>query len=91
MKKKLIFVELNEINFDLVEKYLKDTNFEFFNKNFFKELRNTFSEDNYDNLEPWIQWVSVHTGMDAKGHKIFRLGDINNQKLDQIYQDFFHL
>ena len=35
MKKKLIFVELNEINFDLVEKYLKDTNFEFFNKNFF--------------------------------------------------------
>tara|TARA_Y100000816_G_C26089932_1_gene575831 strand:- start:199 stop:1491 length:1293 start_codon:yes stop_codon:yes gene_type:complete len=86
MKKKLIFVELNEINFDLVEKYLKDTNFEFFNKNFFKELRNTFSEDNYDNLEPWIQWVSVHTGMDAKGHKIFRLGDINNQKLDQIFE-----
>ena len=24
--------------------------------------------------------------MDAKGHKIFRLGDINNQKLDQIFE-----
>ena len=29
-------------------------------------------------LEPWIQWVSIHTGLDAHNHKIFRLGEINN-------------
>lgn len=86
MKKKLIFIELNEINFDLVEKYSKDKKFKFFNKSFFQKLRNTFSEKNYDNLEPWIQWVSVHTGLDAEGHKIFRLGDINKNNLNQIFE-----
>ena len=47
MKKKLIFIELNEINFDLVIKYSKEKNFKFFNEGFFKELRSTFSEKDY--------------------------------------------
>ena len=88
MKKKLIFLELNEINFDLVEKYSKDSKFKFFNKHFFKQLRSTFSEKNNSNLEPWIQWVSVHTGLDAEGHKIFRLGDIvENKHIPQIFEE----
>lgn len=86
MKKKLIFLELNEINFDLVEKYSKDNKFQFFNNFFFKQLRNTFSEKNHSNLEPWIQWVSVHTGLDAERHKIFRLGDVNKNNPNQIFE-----
>ena len=86
MKKKLIFIELNEINFDLVTKYSKEKNFKFFNENFFKELRSTFSEKDSNNLEPWIQWVSVHTGLDAASHRIFRLGDIKNSDCEQIFE-----
>ena len=26
------------------------------------------------NLDPWVQWVSVHTGKLSKNHKIYRLG-----------------
>ena len=86
MKKKLILIELNEINFDILKKYSNLKNFKFFNKEFFKNLKTTSSESIYENLEPWIQWVSVHTGLSASEHKIFRLGDISNSNLKQIFE-----
>ena len=82
MSLKLLLIQLNEINFDLVSKYLSASK-----KNKFKNLKiiennfkffNTYAEDEYENLEPWIQWVSVYLGKDLSGHKIFRLGDIVN-------------
>ena len=84
-KKKLLLIELNEINFDIVKKYNLKFNFKFFNKSFFSQLKKTKSEDDYDLLEPWIQWVSIHTGKSAKEHKIFRLGDIKNFSHEQIF------
>ena len=85
-KKKLLLIELNEINFDIVKKYNLKFNFKFFNKSFFSQLKKTKSEDDYDLLEPWIQWVSIHTGKSAKEHKIFRLGDIKNFSHEQIFE-----
>ena len=82
MSLKLLFIQLNEINFDIVDKYLLASN-----KSKFKNFRilkdnfnsfNTYAEDKYENLEPWIQWVSVNLGKDFNQHKIFRLGDIVN-------------
>ena len=82
MSLKLLLIQLNEINFDLVDRYLLASK-----KNKFTNLRsikktykffNTFAESEYKNLEPWIQWVSIHIGKDFNQHKIFRLGDIVN-------------
>lgn len=84
--KNLIFIELNELNFDIVKKYSKKYNFKFFNKDFFLKLKITHSENKYENLEPWIQWVSVHTGKSAKDHGIKRLGDIKHENSDQIFE-----
>ena len=72
-ERKLILIELNEINFDIVKKYISNTklkNFSFIINNNFKT---TTAEKEYSKLEPWIQWVSVHTGMDADEHKILGL------------------
>mgnify|MGYP001286082168 CR=1 FL=1 len=87
-KKSLVLVELNEINFNFVEKYCKK-----YKKNFFslrKLLASSFvktkSEEEYQNLEPWIQWVSAHTGKKFNDHKVFRLGDIVNKKTTQIFE-----
>ena len=82
MKIKLLLIQLNEINFDLVDKYLLSSK----KKNFLniKNLKdnfrsfNTYGEDKYEYLEPWIQWVSVYLGKKFDNHKIFRLGDIVN-------------
>ena len=71
-KKKLIFIQLNEINFELLKNYSNKYNFKFFNSQFLEKLVNTKSENEYSLLEPWIQWVSIYTGLEAKKHKIFR-------------------
>lgn len=84
-KKKLIFIQLNEINFELLKNYSNKYNFKFFNSQFLKKLVNTKSENEYNLLEPWIQWVSIYTGLEAKEHKIFRLGDGENSNHIQFY------
>ena len=80
MNLKLILIQLNEINFDLVDKYLSmSKNNKFINLRSIKdnfESFNTYAEDEYENLEPWIQWASVYLGQNFNQHKIFRLGDI---------------
>ena len=89
MKKK-IFIQLNEINFEIVNKYLK--NYKLKIKNFHKitstfKSFETYGEESYHELEPWIQWVSVFTGKKYAEHKIFRLGDIvNNKDVNQIFE-----
>lgn len=58
MNLKLLLIQLNEINFDLVDRYLsvskknKLTNLRFL-KNRYKFFH-TFAESEYKNLEPWI-------------------------------------
>ena len=88
-KKPLILLELNEINFNFVEKYLikhKKTlpNFTKLLSQYKKIL--TKSETEYHLLEPWIQWVSAHTNLEFSEHKIFRLGDIVESKYAQIFE-----
>jgi hypothetical protein len=86
--KKLILIELNEINFDIVEKYLS------LSHAIFPNLRKliliggirTKSEIEYQNLEPWIQWASVHTCKTYSEHEIFRLGDIVGSSVPQIFE-----
>jgi hypothetical protein len=89
MSLKLILIQLNEINFDLVNKYIlaskKFNNFRVIKDNY--KSFNTYAENNYKNLEPWIQWVSVNLGKNFKEHNIFRLGDIVNfTKEKQIFE-----
>ena len=86
--KKLLLIEMNEINFSLVREYiaLYPDRFASFTK--LMELPNitTHSEAEYHLLEPWIQWPSVHTAMPFDNHEIYRLGDIIHSKKDQIFE-----
>jgi hypothetical protein len=87
-KRRLLLVELNEINFDLVRLYIDryPGRFKFFNSCLSK-LLTTSSEDDYQNLEPWIQWPSVHTGKVFNEHGVFRLGDIVHSNQPQIFEE----
>ena len=76
---------MNEINFDELKKYSKIYKFKYFNEDFFNKLITTQSEDNYELLEPWIQWPSVYTGLKAKDHNIFRLGDGEKEEFITFY------
>ena len=86
--KRLILLELNEINFDLVNQYLSKYpgRFPGLEKLVAGVKIHTSSEEVYEELEPWIQWASVHTGKSFLEHKIFRLGDIVGSKVPQIFE-----
>ena len=86
-KNNLILLELNEINFKVIKDYI-DSGIVLsgFEQILHKGILNTFAETEYDLLEPWIQWPSVHTGLTYNEHKVFRLGDIVNHQHEQIFE-----
>jgi hypothetical protein len=86
--RQLLFLELNEVNFEFVETYVASGEL----PNFATFLRchgygRTSSETKYDKLEPWIQWVTAHTGLDFAEHGVFRLGDIVDHDIPQIWEE----
>jgi hypothetical protein len=87
MKQKLIFIELNEINFDYVRDYNAAGELPALGA-LLREHRlvETTSEKNYEELEPWIQWVTAHTGLTLSQHGIYRLGDIIKSDPEQIWE-----
>ena len=79
MKTKTILLGLNELNFDYLKFYISQGVLPNFKKIF--EIQppiETVSENEYKLLEPWVQWVTIHSGKSYKEHNIFRLGDIVN-------------
>ena len=85
--KNIVLLELNEINFDAVRFYTERGEYlPGFKKIIKKGIINTESEPEYKNLEPWIQWPSVHTGKTYQEHKVFRLGDSVNSTHDQFFE-----
>ena len=85
-KKKLLFIQLNEINFEFIDDYIEKLGLKNLEAIKNDGLIETSSEKKYEHLEPWIQWASVTTGKTLNEHKIFRLGDIVNYGDDQIYE-----
>ena len=86
--KRLILLELNEINFDLVKRYLSKFpgRFPGFENLLANKGIHTSSEVVYEELEPWIQWASVHTGKSYAEHKLFRLGDVVGSEAPQYFE-----
>ena len=84
----IILIELNEINFDFVLEYVKNGE-HLPNLKLLTEQNGKLSscESDYENLEPWIQWPSVHTGKTFKEHKVFRLGDGGKYKGVQLFEE----
>lgn len=86
--KQLIHLELNELNFDIIYKYICKFPGSLLGFELLFKLHQVIlsSEANYDELEPWIQWISVHTGLTYKEHGVYRLGDIVNQNTPQVFE-----
>ncbi len=86
-KNPLILLGLNEVNFDYIQHYISLGYLPNFKKLFEKSaLIKTSSEKTYEELEPWIQWVSVQTGKTFSEHGIFRLGDVVDNEHTQIWE-----
>lgn len=85
---KICLIELNEVSFDIVSRYI-DAGHELNNFSWIinQGVIHTSSESKYELLEPWIQWASIHTGKTFNEHQIYRLGDIEKHKHRQIFEE----
>jgi len=87
--KPTIVVGLNELNIEFIKQYAADGRLPHFRQ--LLDNNNivvTQSEAEYALLEPWIQWVTIHTGKTYAEHQVYRLGDIvERPELAQIYED----
>ncbi len=80
-------LELNELNFEYVEHYIARGELPNLKRLIAGHgYAHTQSEAVYEHIEPWIQWVSVHTGKTYAEHKVFRLGDAPGSGLEQIWE-----
>jgi hypothetical protein len=88
MKPRLILFELNEFNDALLKQAIEAYRLPNLAK--MVGLPHTFlaTEDTYESdfLEPWVQWVSLHTGVSSKQHQIKHLGDVPDLSTPQIWE-----
>ena len=71
-----ILLEFNELTPELMFRFMKQgllPNFERFYNESYAYI--TDPEEEVKDLEPWIQWVTVHTGLKAKDHGVQELGE----------------
>ena len=84
----MLLIELNEFNSDLLRAVAHKHGLNNLNAMLNWRHARTWTDDEYDTgfLEPWVQWVSVHTGLKSKQHEIKNLGDVPNLAQDQIWE-----
>jgi hypothetical protein len=83
----LLLVECNEINFDFARFYAAKGQLPHLRRLIDRYgVHETTSEDRYEHLEPWIQWVTAHSGQTFAEHGVFRLGDIVTHDIPQIWE-----
>ena len=84
---KLIVIEFNEINIELALEACNCWNLPNLEKilNYPSRQLICKEKDEHAGLDPWVQWVSIHSGMDSSKHKIMHLADTKNQQYPQIW------
>jgi hypothetical protein len=83
----VLLLELNEVNFDHVRMFVDRGDL----PNLTRLIEShgvveTTSEQAYEELEPWIQWVTAHSGLAFKDHGVYRLGDVVEHDIYQIWE-----
>ena len=84
----ILSLELNELCAPLLDRWMADGSLPNFRKlhgrsQVFETLADT---DSPEQLEPWIQWYSIHTGLAFDQHHVFRLTDGRGAKHRDIWQ-----
>ena len=90
---KFLILELNEYNYEILKSYSEKYNFKYIKKILNYHHTTTYTKDLYKGnnnqegfLDPWSQWVSIHTLKSSKYHKIKNLGDVPKLKLKQFWE-----
>lgn len=86
-KRRLTIIELNEFNREFLQTAAPSRGFKHFQALLELPTIRTVTEDKIEHqgLDPWVQWVCVHSGMPTSEHGIRRLGDTRSQTWPQLW------
>src|SRR5262245_42671116 len=74
--RRLFLIEFNELCPDLLERFMAEGRLPNFRRFYEQSLiYTTDAAEGEPNLEPWIQWPTVHSGLSFADHGVFHLGD----------------
>lgn len=90
---KYLILELNEFNHKILKDYSSKNNYKYITKILNYNHTKTFTNDVYKGnnnqdgfLDPWTQWVSIHTLKPSIHHKVKNLGDVPKLKFRQFWE-----
>jgi hypothetical protein len=85
----LFLLELNEFSASLMEAAAQQGDLPNVRRALTLKRSLMLTDDEYDSgfLEPWSQWVSVHSGHPASEHRIQHLGDVPGLAFPQIWEE----
>ncbi|UUZ71777.1 hypothetical protein LP415_23795 [Polaromonas sp. P1(28)-8] len=74
---RLLLVELNEFSVDLFKRGISELRLPNIERLLAMQASSTTTDDRVEHrgLDPWVQWVSTHTGVPSSQHRIIHLGD----------------
>lgn len=85
-KPRVIVLEFNELSPTLIQGFMKQGVLPNFRRLYLDaQIYVTAAEEVAPNLEPWIQWVTIHSGQSYDEHGISRLGDGHKLKTKQVW------
>ena len=84
----MLLIELNEFNGDLLRSVAQSHGLKHVEQVLSWNHARTWTSDKYETgfLEPWVQWVSVHTGVPSSQHGVKNSGDVPNLAEEQIWE-----
>ncbi len=93
MQKNINIIELNEFHHGLLKQAVKDYPLVHLEKALQFKTTQYKTNDRYNSgyLEPWVQWVSIHTSHPSKEHQIKHLGDMPDCQFKPIWQTLSEL
>ncbi|MFL5373569.1 MAG: hypothetical protein ACJ78T_06235, partial [Myxococcales bacterium] len=85
-KRRVVLLELNELSPTLVDKFIQEGRLPAFQQ-FRSESHVHVSEsaEVAPYLDPWVQWITVHAGLDYQDHQILNLGDGHNLRVPNLW------
>jgi len=86
----MLIIELNEFDPNYFKKVSKLLGLKYIERILNLNHTNTITDEKeeYQGLDPWVQWVSIHTGKPLKKHSIKRLSETKKQDFKQIWNLF---
>jgi len=76
LQKPVILLEFNELCPSLIHRFMGQGKLPNFQRMYLEsQVYLTDAEEKAPNLEPWIQWTTVHSGLSFREHGVFHLGD----------------